>query len=133
MSPKDIELILCRQLAGYLAMPIIIADPEGRLVFFNEPAEVLLGRRFNETGEMLIREWSVLFTVTDEKGTPLSHRQLPIGIALFSRRPSHSTIWMQGLDNRRRKIEVTAFPLIGQQSRLLGAVAVFWESENDAS
>jgi hypothetical protein len=39
-------------------------------------------------------------------------------------------MWIQGLDQVRRHIEVTAFPLIGQAGRHLGAVAIFWEVKN---
>ena len=35
---KNIALILARQFAGTLAMPMFIADGEGRVVFYNEPA-----------------------------------------------------------------------------------------------
>jgi len=49
---KDIEVILSRHLASCLAMPIFIVDPVGNLLFYNEPAELILGRRFEETGEM---------------------------------------------------------------------------------
>ena len=45
MSQKAIELILMRQLASSLAMPIFLVDPSGNLVFYNEPAEQLLGSR----------------------------------------------------------------------------------------
>lgn len=132
MSQKEIELILTRQLASYLAMPIIIVDPKGRLIFFNEPAEPLIGRSFNETGEMPVQEWSALFKTTDKHGKPLGPEQLPFGVALNKRRPCHVNFWVQSLDNTRRNIEVTAFPLIGQQDRLLGAMGVFWEVVPDA-
>jgi PAS domain-containing protein len=46
MPQLEIEMILMRQLASYLAMPIFIVDPVGNLVFYNEPAESILGRRF---------------------------------------------------------------------------------------
>ena len=39
MPQQEIEMILVRQLASYLAMPIFIVDPQGTLVFYNEPAE----------------------------------------------------------------------------------------------
>jgi hypothetical protein len=52
MAPKAVELILMRQLASYLAMPIFLVDPDGNLLYYNEPAEYLLGRRYDETGEM---------------------------------------------------------------------------------
>ena len=35
--------------------------------------------------------------------------------------------WLRGLDGTRRHVEVTAFPLVGQAGRFLGAVALFWE------
>ena len=68
MSQKEIEVILTRQLASYLAMPIFIVDPSGTLLFYNEPAETILGRRFEESGEMPMDVWSTVFTPTDEKG-----------------------------------------------------------------
>jgi hypothetical protein len=36
-------------------------------------------------------------------------------------------LWIRGLDNVQRHLEVTGFPLIGQANRYLGAIAVFWE------
>ena len=52
MPQRAIELILMRQLASYLAMPIMLFDPAGHLLLYNEPAEPILGRRFDETGEL---------------------------------------------------------------------------------
>lgn len=52
MSQKEIEVILARHLASYLAMPIFLVDPEGTLVYYNDPAEKILGLRFAETGEV---------------------------------------------------------------------------------
>jgi PAS domain-containing protein len=127
MSQKEIEVILTRQLASYLAMPIFIVDPQGTLVFYNEPAEMILGLRFDETGEMPFSEWATVFTPMDEHGTPLAPAALPLAIALGERRPAHGDFYIRGLDHVFRHIEVTAFPLIGQSGRNLGAVALFWE------
>jgi PAS domain-containing protein len=127
MSQKDIELILTRQLAGYLAMPIFIVDPKGTLLFFNEPAEHILGRRFEETGEMSADELAHLFSATDEDGQPLGPGEMPIVIALQQHRPAHRRFWIRGLDGVRRLIEVTALPLVAQAGRTCGAMAVFWE------
>ncbi|HLF74305.1 MAG TPA: PAS domain-containing protein [Anaerolineales bacterium] len=126
-SQKEIELILARQLASYLVMPIFIVDPPGNLIYYNEPAEIILGRRFEETGEMPIAEWSTLFKPTDETGEPLAPESLPLVIALTHHRPAHREMWIQGLDGVRRLIEVTAFPIDGQAERRLGAIAIFWE------
>ena len=127
MSQKEIEVILTRQLASYLAMPIFIVDPRGTLVFYNEPAEAILGLRFDETGEMAAAEWEEVFTPRDGAGSPLPAEALPLTIALRERRPAHGDFYIRGLDLVLRHIEVTAFPLIGQAERDLGAVALFWE------
>ena len=127
MPQKDIEIILARQLASYLAAPIFIVDPEGTLVFYNESAELLLGKRFDETGEMKISTWATIFRPMNEKGEPLDSDLLPLVIAIKERRLAHSNFWIRGLDNTLRQIQVTGFPLVGQADRLLGAVAILWE------
>ncbi len=127
MAQKDVEVILMRQLASYLAMPIFLVDPSGNLLFYNEPAEALLGRRYDETGEMSLSEWSTIFTPTDEAGAAVPADALPLVIALQKHRAAHRALWMRGLDGLVRKVEMTAFPLEGQGGRHLGAVAIFWE------
>lgn len=129
MSQKEIEVILARQLASYLITPIFIVDPQGNLMFYNEPAEKILGRRYEETGEMRVEEWSTLFKPFDEQGHPLAPDDLPLVVALNQHRPVHRSFWIHGLDGVQRKIEVAAFPLIGQAQRFLGAIAIFWQVE----
>jgi PAS domain-containing protein len=125
MPQREIEVILTRQLAGYLAMPVFIVDPAGNLIFYNEPAEVILGRRFEETGEMPASEWSTIFKPTDAGGTPLTAESLPLMIALQQQRLAHVQFWIRGLDGVQRHIETAAFPLTGFGGRSLGAVAIF--------
>ena len=122
-----IELILAQQLASYLTLPIFIVDLQGNLVFYNEFAEVILGRRFQETGAIPISELATLFETTAGDGTPLANDELPITIAVVEGRPAHRRFWIRALDNRPHHIEVTAFPLIDQTGQHLGAVALFWE------
>jgi PAS domain-containing protein len=128
VSQKAIEVILTRQLASYLAMPIFIVDPGGTLVFFNEPAERILGKRFEETGEMPSEEWSTVFAPTDDRGVPLEPRAIPLMVALEEHRPAHGVLWINGLDGVRRRIEAFGIPLLGSAGRDLGALAIFWES-----
>jgi PAS domain-containing protein len=127
MAQKEIELILTRQLASYLAMPIFLVDSQGNLVFYNEPAEVILGRRFDETGEMPAAEWATVFTPTNEDGTRIPREEIPLVVALRDKKPAHKAFWINGLDKIPRYIEVTAFPLIGEGGRETGALAIFWE------
>ena len=129
MPQHEIEVILTRQLASYLTLPIFIVGSDGTLIFYNEPAEVILGMRFEETGELSADEWARALVVTDEHGTPLAREMRPMLMALTEQRPVHCEIWGQGWDHVRKRIEITAFPLIGQAGRQLGAVAIFWEAE----
>ena len=128
MSQQEIEVILARHLAEYLAMPIFIVNPAGDLIFYNEPAEILLGTRYNETGIMPASEWSTAFNPIDQQGNSIPAEDLPLMIALTKRHPAYKTFWIHGLDGNLHEIEVAAFPLIGQAERFLGGIAIFWET-----
>ena len=52
VAQKEVGLILMRQLASGLAVPTIIFDDEGEMLFYNEPAELLLGQRFDDVGDL---------------------------------------------------------------------------------
>ncbi|HUP01082.1 MAG TPA: PAS domain-containing protein [Gemmatimonadota bacterium] len=129
MPQQEIEIILARQLASYLAVPIFLVDPQGTLLFYNEPAESILGRRFEESGPMSLDEWATVFEPSDESGAPLPPAELPLVTALNQGRPAHKSFRIRGLDGGRRSIEVTSYPLVGQAGRQLGALAVFWEED----
>jgi PAS domain-containing protein len=130
MGQKEIEIILARQLASYLAIPIFIVDPVGTLIFFNEPAEMIVGLRFEETGEMPVEAWSDLIVPSSESGEQLQAEARPLLIALAEQRPAHRPVTIRRIDGMPRHLEVTAIPLIGMADRFLGAIAFFWEAEN---
>lgn len=127
MAQREIEIILARQLSNYLALPVFLVNPEGNLIFYNEPAERILGKRFEDTGEMPAAEWGTVFQPADLSGKALPPEQLPLMRALTLRQPAHDRFWIHGLDGTKRMIEVTAFPLVGMAGRFLGAMALFWE------
>jgi PAS domain-containing protein len=129
IAQQAVELILMRQLASYLTVPIFIAGADERLVFYNEAAEKLIGRSYDEAGQMALVQLPKLFATTNLDGSPLKAKDLPITIALRERRPAHSRIRFRGLDGNDREIDITAFPLEGQAGRHVGAVAIFWESK----
>ena len=116
------------KVASYLAMPVFLVGPAGSLLYYNEPAEVILGRRYDETGEMPLEEWATIFVPTDETGAVIPPESLPLTEAVQHGRPAHGSFWIRGLDETARHISVTAFPLIGQNDRNLGSVAIFWET-----
>ena len=131
MPQREIEQILTRQLASHLAMPAFIVDGEGTLIYYNEPAEKILGRRFEETFEMPLADWATSFSPVDENGKSIPETELPLVIALNQRKPAYNKFFIQGYDRVKRLIEVTAFPLTGRAGaaeRNLGAVALFWEA-----
>ena len=121
-----VELILLRQVASYLAIPIFLVAANGDLLYFNEPAESLLGLRFDDVGEVSMDEWLAAFRPAHEDGSDLAPQAVPIVIALREQRPTHERLTITGLDGVRRVIEATSFPLRGQGDRLLGAIALFW-------
>jgi PAS domain-containing protein len=124
---QEVEVILARHFAECLAMPVFIVDPAGNLLFYNEPAEFILGQRFEETGAMPAEEWGTVFSPIDYEGNTLALEQLPLMIALGEKRPAHRYMLIKGLNGTPRRIGVTAFPIIGQANRFLGAMAIFWE------
>lgn len=129
MAQREIELILIRQLADYLATPMFVVDPRGDLIYYNEPAEALLGRPFDQSSPMTFDEWSTVFEPTRPDGTKVPYDGLPVARALRDHLPAHDALGIVGLDGETRWIEVTAMPLEGQGGRHLGAVAIFWTAE----
>ena len=87
----EIEIILNRQLADCLSMPVFITDTTGNLIFYNEPAEKILGARFEDTGEMKAETWSTIFKQQDETGRLLQPDELPLMRTLKDQYPYHKT------------------------------------------
>ena len=130
MAAYEIEIILNRQLADCLAIPVFITDTAGNLIFYNEPAEIILGTRFEETGEMRVEMWSTIFKPVDEEGKVLAPEKLPLVQTLKDFLPHHKTFWIESLKGKAQKIAVTSYPIIGRTGKFLGAVAIFWESKD---
>mgnify|MGYP002379277147 CR=1 FL=1 len=124
---QPLELILARQWAESLSVAVFLVDPEGLLVFYNEPAGEVLGMRFEETGELPLEAWSTVFRPTDEDGQPFPADRLPLVQTLRGRQAAHAAFWVEGHDRVRRRIQVTAIPIPGVGHELVGAAAFFWE------
>ena len=130
MAAYEIEIILNRQLADCLSIPVFITDTIGNLIFYNEPAEIILETRFEETGEMKVEMWSTIFKPLDDEGNSLAPENLPLVQTLNDRLPHHKTFRIEGLKGKVQKISVTSYPIIGRTGKFLGAVAIFWESKD---
>ena len=129
MSGHEIEIILSRQLADSLSIPIFIVDPAGNLIFYNEPAEKILGKRFEDTGAIPVEEWSTMFKPEDEAGNPLSAEELPLVKSLKELKPAQKNFWIRSLKGKRYYLSVTSFPIVGRPKRYVGAMAIFWENK----
>lgn len=121
------QLILARQLASGLAMPIVIVDAAGDLIYWNEPAELLLGIRFEESGEIPSHVWRQQFAVTDADRQLIPQQEWPLVIALTQQRPVSRTIWIGTPAGSWRQVNWTSVPFIAQGGEFLGVQSVFWE------
>jgi hypothetical protein len=131
-TPKSLPLILARELAANLATPMFLIDSSGVLVFYNEAAEMLIGRSFGELGEVAATDFGAVLQLSAPDGTPLRRRDTPAGVAFFERRPAHRVLVATGYDGVRRTVHVTAYPLFGTTNEMHGVVTVFWETGETA-
>jgi PAS domain-containing protein len=127
---KHLVLIIAREFASNLATPTLIADEEGKLIFYNEAAEQVIGLPFAESGEMPVDEWTTSFTPRTQEGEPLPAERRPVRMALDQKRPFHMSYRATSADGVDRDVGVTAFPLFAQAEEFVGIMAIFWrESE----
>ena len=129
MTAYEIEIILNRQLADCLSIPVFITDTIGNLIFYNEPAEEVLGKRFEDTGEMPVEEWSTIFKPLDKKGDPMAPEELPLVKTLSKQLPYHKSFQILSLKGEKQPIAVTSYPIISRSGNFLGAVAIFWKQK----
>jgi len=126
-TAKSIQIILARQLASCIATPILLVDPEGTLIYYNEPAEAIFNQRYDETGEQPAAEWMSRLAALDDNRNPIPPDDRPMMRVLATRLPVSQTQWIRRSDGEWRHLRVTAFPLIGEKDALLGAMSIFWE------
>ena len=131
MPAYEIEIILNRQLADCLGIPVFITDTKGNLIYYNEPAEEILGKQYAETGEMPVEVWSTIFKPMDESGNLISPDELPLVKTLKNCYPYHKAFWIESLKGKSEKISVTSYPILGRTGKFLGAVAIFWEPKDE--
>ncbi|HEX6263317.1 MAG TPA: PAS domain-containing protein [Actinomycetota bacterium] len=126
---RQVALILARDLASQLSTPMFIVDTEGTVIYFNEPAEAILGKTWAETGELSAEEWGTIFRQRTLEGEPLPREQIPLSIALAEKRPAHTSLRITGMDGVEHTISSTAIPLMAHPDEIVGAVAIFWVTD----
>ena len=129
---KPLELILARNLLSSISTPGFLVDDANELVFYNDAAAALLGKRFEEVGRLPLEEWSRMFGPFDDSGQTVPVDELPLVIALRHNRPSHARFHVQSLNGERHEIEVAALPLVAAGGGFRGALAIFWPIHEQA-
>jgi PAS domain-containing protein len=132
LPQQPIEMILLRQLAEHLGIPVWVIDNAGDLVFFNEAAEPTLGLRADDVDQMPYEAWTTGFAPRDLAGNPIPGEALPPVKALREGKPQHDSLEITGADGVARQIVITAFPLTGGHGDIMGSVTMFWESNGES-
>jgi PAS domain-containing protein len=132
MTQRPVELILARQLASSLAVPVLLVDATGDTLFFNEPAERIFARRFDEIDALTFEERTRIIAPLRVDGSPLPVDELPGVVAMRQRRPAHATFVIHGYDGVRRSVEATAIPLESAGRQVLGALVVMWSQASSS-
>ena len=126
VSPqKPLELILARNLMSALSTPAFLVDEGGLLVFYNEAAGTLLGKRFEELGVVGPEEWGSMFGPFDDDANPIPYDELPLVVAVRNGRPAHATFEIRSTDGHLHTVEASAFPILTPHGTH-GAIAIFW-------
>jgi PAS domain-containing protein len=132
VSQRPLELILARNLMSALSTPAFLVDQGGVLVFYNEAAGALLGKRFEELGTVGPEEWGTMFGPFDEAGEPIPYDELPLVVAVRNGRPAHADFEIRSTDGALHTVEASAFPILTAHGSQ-GAIAVFWPSAGPAA
>jgi len=128
-SQKPLELILARNLLASISTPAFLVNRPGDIIFYNEAAGMLLGRRFEEAGALPAQDWVNTFGPFGEDAEPLPIESQPLTTMLRRNRAAHARHRIRSVDGTDHTVEVTALPIIGAD-RFQGAMVFFWQVES---
>lgn len=132
-TQRPLELILARNLLSSLSTPAFLVNRPGDIVFYNDAAGVVLGRRFEENGAMSAHDWVQAFGPIDEQGNPIPVDEQPLTAALRRNRPGHYRHRIRSLvGGAEYNVEVSGVPVIGSDGSV-GAMVFFWVADEDAA
>ncbi len=124
---RPVELILARQWCALLTTPVLLFEPDGTLVYFNEAAAALLGRTYGESGGLTRAVWQAAFRMEDTLGASLSQDDNPLARALDDGIPAQAQVVLRGMDGELRTLQVTSVPLGSLSQAKLGIMALLHE------
>jgi PAS domain-containing protein len=124
-AQKPLEMILARNLLSSISTPAFLVGDEGMLLFYNEAAGALVGRRFEESGALTAHEWTSEFGPFRHDGTVLQYDEIPLTNAVREGRPMHATFTIRTAGGQMREIAASGIPIVGP-SGSSGAIVIFW-------
>jgi PAS domain-containing protein len=124
-SQQPLELILARNLLSCLSTPAFLANRANDIIFYNEAAGALLGRRFEECGTLSAEQWLNDFGPLDERDEPIPLAEQPETAALRDNRAAHARHRIRSLGGTTQLVEVSGMPIIGADG-FHGAMVFFW-------
>jgi PAS domain-containing protein len=131
-AQQPLDLILARNLISGIKLAAFLIDPDGVLVFFNDAAGELIGRRFEEVGRLDRDEWNSQFGPFDEFGQLMPTEDMPLTKALRDGLPAHDRLRVSSGENSELiEVEVSALPLATAEG-FQGAIVSFWRSDTGA-
>src|SRR5947209_4563117 len=131
-AQKPLELILARNLLSSISTPAFLVGEQGALLFYNEAAGALVGRRFEDTGVMSASDWVREFGPFDTDGSPMPYDEIPATAALREDRPYHGSFRICAADGSHQDIAASAIPIVGPGGSS-GAIVIFWPVSSDES
>ncbi|MHB8657207.1 MAG: hypothetical protein ACYC91_04510 [Solirubrobacteraceae bacterium] len=129
-AQKPLELILARNLLSSISTPAFLVGDEGALLFYNEAAEAMLGRRFEESTNMSAIEWTSEFGPFGADDRPIPYDQIPATLAVRENRPYHGKFRVRSADGNPQEIAASAIPIVGPEGSS-GAIVIFWPVSDD--
>lgn len=123
---KPLEMILARNLLTSISTPSFLVDGEGTMLFYNEAAAALLGRSFEEAGQMTVEQWTEAFGPYSTDGSPLEFDEITLTKAVQDGRPAHGNFAIRTKSNGNQEVEAAAFPIVASEEGSSGAMIMFW-------
>jgi len=124
-TQKPLELILARNLLASISTPAFLVGEQGALLFYNEAAGALVGRRFEETGVMGATEWVKEFGPFDDDDQPMPYERIPATAAVRQNRAYHGNFRICSPGGGRQEIAASTIPIVGPGGSS-GAIVIFW-------
>jgi PAS domain-containing protein len=131
-AQRPLELILARNLLSSVSTAAFLVDERGVVVFYNEAAGELLGRRFEECGPMSAEQWGSTHGPFDDSGQPIPFAELDLTKGLMRGRPGHSCFHIRSFEGGDRLIEAAAMPIVASGGQR-GAMVFFWPARGGSS